>query len=110
MRFSTPAPKKKYQYDIDNFLGIDLSTAPNNVSKNRSPSCPNMIRDTVGKVKKRDGITLVKTFAGTGDGKINGVHFLYGSVNICVIHTGTNMYLDGETPTLLYSTAENRIS
>lgn len=110
MRFSTPAPKKKFQYDIDNFLGIDLSTAPNNVAKNRSPFCPNMVRDTVGKVRKRDGITLVKSFAGSGDGKINGVHFLYGSTNLCVIHTGTNMYLDGETPTLLYSTAENSIS
>lgn len=110
MKFSTPAPKKKYQYDIENFLGIDLSTAPNNVAKNRSPSCPNMIRDTVGKVRKRDGITLVKTFDGAGDGQINGVHFLYGSTNLCLIHTGTNIYLDGETPSLLYSTAENAIS
>lgn len=110
-RFTTPEPKKKYQYEIENFLGIDLSTAPNNVAKNRSPSCPNMVRDTVGKVKKRDGITLIKSFDGTGDGKINGKHSLYnGSTVKRIIHTGTNIYLDEPVPTLLYSTANDHIS
>ena len=109
-KFSTPAPKKKYQYEINNFLGIDLSNAPNNVAPNRSPACPNMIRDTVGKVKKRGGVTLIKSFAAVGDGKINGVHFLYGATTKKLIHTGTNIYLDGAVPSLLYASAGNHIS
>ena len=107
MRFPVPKPIPKSAYEIENFLGIDLSTAPNNVAINRSPSCPNMIRDTVGKVKKRDGITLIKSFTGTGDGKINGVHFLYGTTTKKLIHTGTNIYLDGTTPTLLGAMADH---
>ena len=94
--FSTPAAKKKYAYEIEQFLGIDLSNAPNNVSINRSPYCPNMIRDTVGKVKKRDGYSLVRTYAA----KINGVHFLGSKM---LVHSGTKLYLDGETPTELFT-------
>lgn len=87
-KFSTPSPKKKYQYEIENFLGIDLSTAPNNVAKNRSPSCPNMVRDTIGKVKKRDGITLVEQYPA----RINGVHRLSGlAYQYKLVHTGTQM-------------------
>lgn len=110
MKYSVPNTKKKKRFEIDNFLGIDLTTAANSVYKNRSPYCPNMIRDTVGKVKKRDGIALVKTFSDAGDGNINGVHFLYGSTTKKLIHTGTNIYLDGETPSLLYSSAADHIS
>ena len=110
-KFTVPTSSvKRYQYEIDSFLGIDLSNAINNVSINRSPNCPNMIRDVVGKVKKRDGVTTVKTFSASGDGKINGVHFLKGSTTKKLIHTGTNIYLDGTTPTLLYSTANNHVS
>lgn len=105
-KFSTPAPKKKYPIEIENFLGADLSNAPNNVEKNRSPSCPNMIRDTVGKVRKRDGITLVKSYPS----KINGVHFLYGATTKKLVHSGTSIWLDGVTPTELYTTANNHIS
>lgn len=104
--FSTPKPKPKYPYEIETFLGIDLSNAPNNVEINRSPNCPNMIRDTVGKVRKRRGITLVKTFTGN----INGVHFLRGTTTKKLIHAGTKLYLDGATPTELYTTMADHIS
>ena len=54
--FTVPKTKPKYKEEIETFLGADLSNAPNNVDIRRSPSCTNMIRDEVGKVKKRDGI------------------------------------------------------
>ena len=108
--FSVPKQRQASRVNIEEFLGIDLASVPNNVSINRSPSCPNMIRDEVGKVRKRDGITLVKTFSAEGDGAINGVHFLYGATTKKLIHTGTNIYLDGTTPSPLYSTAANHIS
>lgn len=104
--FSVPKTKPKYKEEIETFLGADLSSAPNNVEKNRSPSCPNMIRDEVGKVKKRDGIQLVKTYTG----QINGVHFLYGTTTKKLVHHGTKISLDGDTPTELYSSAANHIS
>ena len=104
--FSVPKQKDKLREEIETFLGADLSNAPNNVAKNRSPSCPNMIRDEVGKVKKRDGIELVKTFSG----QINGVHFLYGTTTKKLVHHGTKISLDGTTPTELYSTAADHIS
>ena len=40
---------------IDTFKGVDLTNAPSNVSINRSPEAPNMIRDVPGKVRKRMG-------------------------------------------------------
>ncbi|HWR30602.1 MAG TPA: hypothetical protein VN631_12315, partial [Negativicutes bacterium] len=105
-QFAAPNPKPKHKEEINTFLGADLSNAPNNVAKNRSPSCPNMIRDEVGKVKKRDGIQLVKTFPG----RINGVHFLYGATTKKLVHAGTKIYLDGATPIELYYTANDHIS
>jgi hypothetical protein len=106
VRFSMPKEVPKQQEEINTFLGADLSDAPNNVAKNRSPSCPNMIRDEVGKVKKRDGIQLVKTYAGA----INGVHFLYGATTKKLVHHGTKISLDGATPTELYASANDHIS
>lgn len=101
--FKTPPSKKKYNYNIEQFLGIDLSNAPNNVDIYRSPYCPNMIRDTVGKVKKRDGYSLLRKYAA----KINGVHFLGDKM---LVHSGAVLYLDGITPTSLFATMNNQLS
>jgi hypothetical protein len=104
--FAASKRKEPEKEEINVFLGADLSNAPNNVAKNRSPSCPNMIRDEVGKVKKRDGIQLVKTYTGG----INGVHFLYGATTKKLVHHGTKISLDGVTPTELYTAANDHIS
>jgi hypothetical protein len=106
MPYKAPPQLEVQNENINTFLGADLSDAPNNVAKNRSPSCPNMIRDEVGKVKKRDGIQLVKTYAG----RINGVHFLYGATTKKLVHHGTKISLDGATPTELYASANDHIS
>ena len=105
--FAAPKPKPKHKEEIETFLGADLSSAPNNVDLNRSPSCPNMIRDEVGKVKKRGGIQLVDTFTGN----INGVHFLYGTTTKKLVHAGTKIYyVSGLTHTQLYASAADHIS
>jgi len=106
MAYSVPKQPEKQKETIETFFGADLTNAPNNVAKNRSPSCPNMIRDEVGKVKKRDGIQLVKTYPA----QINGVHFLHGTATKKIVHAGTKIYLDGETPSELYSGANDSIS
>jgi len=64
--FTVPKTKSPDKEEINTFLGADLSNDSNNVDIRRSPSCPNMIRDKVGKVKKRDGIQLVDTFGTRG--------------------------------------------
>jgi hypothetical protein len=109
--FSVPKTKSPDKEEINTFLGADLSNDSNNVDIRRSPSCPNMIRDKVGKVKKRDGIQLVKTYPA----QINGVHFLYGSTTKKIVHSGTKIYLDNGTDdytedTELYTTAADHIS
>ena len=105
-KFTAPKPKAKLDENIETFLGADLSNGSNNVAKNRSPSCPNMIRSEVGKVEQRGGISLVKTYTG----QINGVHFLYGATTKKLVHHGTKISLDGDTPTELYATASDSIS
>jgi hypothetical protein len=110
-QFAVPKQKDPLPEEINTFLGADRTNAPNNVAKNRSPNCPNMIRDEVGKVKKRDGIQLVKTYPG----QINGKHTLYGATTKKIVHAGTKIYLDNGTnnyldDTELYTTANDHIS
>ena len=101
--FNVPPKKKVYGYEIETFLGVDLTSAPNNVYINRSPDAPNMIRDTIGKVKKRNGYLTVREY----DDRINGVH-LYKEDTL--VHTGENLYLDQEEPVLLSSEMKDGFS
>ena len=67
-QFSIPAQTPKQRAIIETFRGVDLNNSPTNVDKSRSPAAPNMIRDQVGKVRKRMGYTT----AATAPGRING--------------------------------------
>ncbi len=86
-QFSIPAAEPKYSVTIDYFRGVDLLNSPSNVDESRSPAAPNMVRDQVGKVRKRMGYTT-RTTAPNG-GRINGVHFL-GQDRL--VHAGTSLY------------------
>ena len=72
--FNIPSSPSKYTMVVDSFRGVDLLNSPTNVEKSRSPAAPNMIRDQVGKVRKRMGYQTVAT-APEG-ARINGVHYL----------------------------------
>lgn len=67
--------------------GVDLTSAAINVHSSRAFNAPNMIRDVPGKVRKRMGYSLWKSFPD----RINGIYD-YGD-NI-LIHSGTKMYLN----------------
>lgn len=96
-QYSIPAAEPKYSATIEYFRGVDLLNSPSNVDISRSPAAPNMIRDQVGKVRKRMGCTT-RTTAPNG-GQINGVHFLNGER---LIHAGTKLYkVEGTTWTEL---------
>ncbi len=78
---------------IDSFLGADLTGNPAYISHGRSPDCPNIIRESAGKVRKWIGWHTVKQY----DGQINGFHcFIDSSGNTLLIHAGTKLY-NGDT-------------
>lgn len=85
-QLSVPSGISKSVMTIDNFKGVDLTNSPTNVALNRSPDAPNMIRDVPGKVRKRMGYYLDKTYSY----KIYGVHHLN---DIRIVHAGTNLYV-----------------
>lgn len=86
-QFDIPAESKKYSTVIEYFRGVDLNNSPSNVDRSRSPAAPNMIRDQVGKVRKRMGYTTVATVP---DGaRINGVHKLGEET---LVHAGAKLY------------------
>ena len=86
-QYSIPAAESRYSVTMEYFRGVDLLNSPSNVDGSRSPAAPNMVRDQVGKVRKRMGYTT-RTSAPNG-GRINGVFFL-GQDRL--IHAGTGLY------------------
>ena len=81
---------KRSIYTINKFKGVDLSSAPAQIDKARSPDAPNMISDLLGKPVKRTGFQLVKNFGG----QINGRWEILGHE---VIHAGTRLFIDGNS-------------
>ena len=86
-QYSIPAAESRYSVTMEYFRGVDLLNSPSNVDGSRSPAAPNMVRDQVGKVRKRMGYTT-RSSAPNG-GRINGVFFL-GKDRL--IHAGTGLY------------------
>ena len=62
MKFNVPKSPKRDVLIIDEFLGVDFTNSPANIDDNKSPNAVNMIRDVPGKVRKRQGYELIKTF------------------------------------------------
>ncbi|MEG0751203.1 MAG: hypothetical protein RR998_06360 [Oscillospiraceae bacterium] len=79
---------------VDEFRGIDLYNSPTNVSPQRSPQAPNMIRDVPGKVRKRMGYRKIAEYGA----RINGVYEFrsHGAISE-LVHSGTKLFL-GTTP------------
>lgn len=78
---------------IDRFLGADLTNDASDVSLYRSPDCPNIIRESAGKVRKWIGWHTLRQY----DGQINGLHTYItdkGEKKL-LVHAGTYLY-DGE--------------
>lgn len=86
-QFKVPSESQRYSAVVETFRGVDLNNSPSNVDKSRSPAAPNMIRDQVGKVRKRMGYTTKIT--APGGAAINGVHHLMDET---LIHAGDKLY------------------
>ena len=102
-QFSIPAETPKSTLVIETFRGVDLNNSPTNVDKSRSPAAPNMIRDQVGKVRKRMGYTT----QATAPGAIHGTYQLEGQT---LVHAGAMLYRwdGGEGFESLGEMADNR--
>ena len=92
MAFDIPSQTAKNSVVIDYFRGVDLNNSPTNVDTSRSPAAPNMIRDQVGKVRKRMGYETKVT--APGGAAINGVHHLLEET---LVHAGTKLYRLSDT-------------
>ncbi|MBQ8594947.1 MAG: hypothetical protein IJ406_03210 [Oscillospiraceae bacterium] len=82
------APVKKV-VEITSFAGIDLSSAPADIDRKRSPDAPNMMPDSKGNPVKRPGFSFLEKLPG----RING-SFSLGEKKI--IHSGDSLFLEGE--------------
>ena len=89
MNFSGGNSPAKKVFEITSFAGIDLSSAPADVDKRRSPDAPDMMPDSKGNPVKRPGISFQEKLPG----RING-SFSLGEKR--VIHAGDALFLDGE--------------
>lgn len=87
-QFTLPSRTSPSVLAMDYFRGIDLYNASTNVHTSRSPEAPNMIRDEVGKVRKRMGWATQARFGA----QINGVFELNG---VRIVHAGTILYAAG---------------
>ena len=84
--------------EITSFAGIDLSSAPADIDKKRSPDAPNMMPDSKGNPIKRTGFSLFKKC----EGRINGA-FVFGKH--LVIHAGKNLFIDDKADEYVYANA-----
>jgi len=64
--FKVPKSPKRDIFNIDTFLGVDLTNTGSNIDEIRSPNAENMVRYVPGKVRKRTGYQTNVLFS---DGK-----------------------------------------
>ena len=110
--FKVPKSPTRSIFNIDSFLGVDMTNNGTSVDDRMSPNAPNMIRDVPGKVRKRKGYKVVKDF---GSGVIYGAHVLASTTtNTGDFVTNRNMAstpstevrIDGNSSVYIYSAVE----
>ena len=113
--FKVPASPKRSIFNIDQFLGVDMTNSGTSVDERMSPNAPNMIRDVPGKVRKRMGYKVEKDF---GSGVIYGAHILVSTTtntgdfvtnrNIASTPT-TEISIDANSSAYIYAEAEVQV-
>lgn len=99
MRVNNIREKTKKAYEIKGVRGVDLSSSPVNVSKNRASYLKNMISEG-GTNHKRHGFSAVSQFLDVEDKpmRINGMHIYNGpDGEKLIIHAGTEFYNEDGT-------------
>ena len=65
--FKVPKSPTRSIFNIDNFLGVDLTNTGSNIDEVRSPNAENMVRYVPGKVRKRTGYHTKVKFSSIKD-------------------------------------------
>lgn len=88
--FNIPTSPTKYQQNISSFLGVDFTSAINEIDKRRSPNAFNVINNN-GKLEKRPGYKVLAYLGNKAD--VNGVWNVDTvSGEFFVVHCGTKLY------------------
>lgn len=91
--FKDYGSKEKKAVTISNFGGVDLTNAEGKINMGRSNCGTNMIRDTIGKIKKRFGYKVLNDFSEC----IYGIYyFVKESEKKMIVHSGKNLYIQTE--------------
>ena len=75
--FKVPASPKRSIFNMDTFLGVDLTNSGSSIDETRSPNAENMVRFVPGKVRKRTGYTKDVIF-----GKDINVNYVKGTSSV----------------------------
>ena len=67
VKYKTPKSPSRQIFNIENFLGVDLTNSGTNMDDMRSPNAENMVRLVPGKVRKRTGYKTNVLFHNTDD-------------------------------------------
>ncbi len=91
VQFKKISQNPKKTLTVEKFGGVDFTSPPGRVSYSRSTDAVNMIRDSLGKVKKRFGYRQIYKF----DECIYGI-FTYttGIEKKRVVHSGDKLYIE----------------
>lgn len=73
--FKIPASPQRSIFNLNEFLGVDLTNSGTNMDERRSPNAPNMVRNVPTKVRKRMGYGLKHEFA--SHKPVYGTHLLH---------------------------------
>ena len=107
--FKVPKSPNKDIFDIDTFLGVDLTNSGADMDERRSPNAENMVRYVPGKVRKRTGYktdvlfgtnTNVNFAAGTSsdEKEVELVPYeaveLYKTINTIIVTGSLTLYLE----------------
>ncbi len=92
-QFKNISQVNKKTLTIENFGGVDFTNGQAKISFSRSPDAINMIRDSLGKVKKRFGYRKIHDF----EQCIYGIfYFVKGIEKKMVVHAGSKLYIESE--------------
>lgn len=88
--FSVPAAPEKYTISIPNFLGVDFSSAINEIDKRRSPDAYNVLNNN-GTIEKRNGYKVLAYLGNNAN--INGIWNVDTVTGeYFIVHCGTKLY------------------
>lgn len=87
-QMNMPAAPDTYSWKLDYFRGADLTGETSDAGSGRAAQCPNMIRDSIGRVRKRTGYSRIGNYSG----RINGVFtYMNEGEERTLIHSGKTL-------------------